>query len=86
MSGYGRHGNVLYYVYKEVYKLRTNIILDDNIVKTAFRYSKAKTKKDLIHEALREFIQVKQKLNLRDLRGKIEFKQGYDYKKLRKGA
>ncbi|OHE60306.1 MAG: hypothetical protein A2Z47_14690 [Thermodesulfovibrio sp. RBG_19FT_COMBO_42_12] len=66
--------------------MRTNIILDDNIVKTAFRYSKAKTKKDLIHEALREFIQVKQKLNLRDLRGKIEFKQGYDYKKLRKGA
>ena len=76
---------MLYYVYKEVYKMRTNIALDDNMVKTAFRYSKARTKKDLIHEALREFIQVKQKLDLRELRGKIEFKQDYDYKKLRKG-
>ena len=66
--------------------MRTNIMLDDNIVKTAFRYSKAKTKKDLIHEALSEFIHVKQKLDLRELRGKIEFKSGYDYKKLRKGV
>lgn len=65
--------------------MRTNIALDDSMVKTAFRYSKARTKKDLIHEALREFIQVKQKLDLRELRGKIEFKRDYDYKKLRKG-
>ncbi|MEW6586528.1 MAG: type II toxin-antitoxin system VapB family antitoxin [Nitrospirota bacterium] len=66
--------------------MRTNIVLDETIVKTAFRYSKAKTKKDLIHEALREFIRARQKLDLRELRGKIEFEQGYDYKKLRKGA
>lgn len=65
--------------------MRTNIVLDDDIVKRAFRYSKAKTKRELIHEALQEFIHVKQKLDLRDLRGKIEFQPGYDYKKLRKG-
>lgn len=64
--------------------MRTNIVLDDEILKKAFRYSKAKTKKDLIHEALAEFIQAKQRLDLRELRGKIEFKQDYDYKKLRK--
>jgi Arc/MetJ family transcription regulator len=66
--------------------MRTNIVLDDEIVKEAFKVSKAKTKKELIHEALREFIDSKQRLNLRDLRGKIEFRADYDYKRLRKGA
>jgi Arc/MetJ family transcription regulator len=67
-------------------KMRTNIVLDEEIIKKAFRYSKAKTKKELIHEALKEFIDAKQRLNLRDLKGKIEFRTDYDYKRLRKGA
>jgi Arc/MetJ family transcription regulator len=66
--------------------VRTNIVLDDEIVKTAFRYSKAKTKKELINEALKELITSRQRLDLRDLRGKIEFRADYDYKRLRKGA
>ena len=65
--------------------MRTNIVLDDEIVKTAFRYSKAKTKKELINEALKELITSRQRLDLRDLRGKIEFRADYDYKKLRRG-
>jgi Arc/MetJ family transcription regulator len=65
--------------------VRTNIVLDDEIVKTAFRYSKAKTKKELINEALKELITSRQRLDLRDLRGKIEFRTDYDYKKLRRG-
>lgn len=76
---------VLYYVYKEVYEMRTNIVLDDELVRKAFQYSKARTKKDLIKEALEELIAVKQRLDLRDIRGKIEFKGDYDYKKMRKG-
>jgi Arc/MetJ family transcription regulator len=66
--------------------MRTNIVLDDEIIEKAFRYSNAKTKKELIHEALKEFIDAKQRLNLRDLKGKIEFRTDYDYKRLRKGA
>jgi Arc/MetJ family transcription regulator len=66
-------------------RMRTNIVLDDEIVKTAFRYSKAKTKKELINEALKELIISRQRLDLRDLRGKIDFRSDYDYKKLRKG-
>lgn len=65
--------------------MRTNVILDDDLVKKAFKYSKAKTKKDLIHEALKELIAVRQKLDLRDLRGKIAFAEDYDYKKMREG-
>ncbi len=65
--------------------MRTNIVLDDETVKTAFRYSKAKTKKELINEALKELITSRQRLDLRDLRGKIEFRSDCDYKKLRRG-
>ena len=66
--------------------MRTNVVLDDNLVKKAFKHSKATTKKDLIHEALEELVSARQKRDLRELRGKIGFSEGYDYKKLRKGV
>ncbi len=66
--------------------MRTNIVLEDKLVEEAFRYSNAKTKKELIHEALREFIASRKKLDLRELRGKIVFREGYDYKKLRRAG
>ena len=65
--------------------MRTNILLDDELVREAFRYTKAKTKKELVHLALNEFVENRRRLNLLDLEGKIEFAEGYDYKKLREG-
>ena len=65
--------------------MRTNIVLDDDLVKEAFKYSGAKTKKELIHLALQELVENKQRLNLLDLEGKIEFDADYDYKRLREG-
>ncbi|MBW2569472.1 MAG: type II toxin-antitoxin system VapB family antitoxin [Deltaproteobacteria bacterium] len=65
--------------------MRTNIVLDDNLVKEAFKYSAAKTKKELINQALKEFVNNKVRRNLLDLEGKIEFAEGYDYKSLREG-
>jgi Arc/MetJ family transcription regulator len=65
--------------------MRTNIDLDDELMKRAFRYSRAKTKKGLIKEALQELIAAREKLDLRDLKGKISFREDYDYKKLRRG-
>ena len=63
--------------------MRTNINLDDRLVDEAFKVSRAKTKKDLIHEALQEFVQGRRRLNLLDLEGRIKFAKGYNYKKLR---
>jgi len=63
--------------------MRTNIILDDKLVQEAFKYSRANTKKELIHLALKEFVEKRRRLNLLDLEGKIEFAKDYDYKKLR---
>lgn len=63
--------------------MRTNIVLDDKLVSAAFRHSAARTKKELVHEALRELIRVRSRKSLLDLKGKIRFAKGYDYKKLR---
>ena len=63
--------------------MRTNIVLDEKLVKEAFKCSRAKTKKELIATALREFVENRRRLNLLDLEGKIEFAKGYDYKSLR---
>jgi len=62
--------------------MRTNI--DEKLVKEAFKVSTAKTKKELIHRALVEFIKNKKRKNLLDLFGKIEFKEDYNYKSMRK--
>ena len=66
--------------------MRTNVVLDDDLITKAFKHSKAKTKKELIHEALQELISARQRLDLRDLRGKIVFVENYDHKKMRRGG
>jgi Arc/MetJ family transcription regulator len=64
--------------------MRTNIVLDDELLEQAFSLSRARTKKDLIHEALREYIRVKKAKDLTELAGSIEFYEGFNHKKLRK--
>lgn len=65
--------------------MRTNIVIDDDILEKAFKYSKAKTKKEIVAEALNELIASRQRMDLRELKGKIEFRQDYNHKALRKG-
>lgn len=64
--------------------MRTNIIIDDDLLEQAFSVSRARTKKDLVHEALRELIRLRKRKDMSELAGSIEFYQGYDHKKLRK--
>ena len=65
--------------------MRTNVVLDESLVDEALKLSNAKTKKQLIHEALKEFVDNRKRLNLLDLSGKIKFAEGYDYKRMREG-
>jgi Arc/MetJ family transcription regulator len=64
--------------------MRTNIVIDDQLLKEAFQVSSARTKKDLVHEALRTLIIVKKRKDLTELAGKIDFHQDFDHKALRK--
>jgi Arc/MetJ family transcription regulator len=64
--------------------MRTYIVLDDNLVEEAFKYADGiHTKKDLIETALKEFVKNRKMKDLRDLKGKIQFADNYDYKSMR---
>lgn len=64
--------------------MRTNIVIDDGLIEEALKLSKLRTKRKLIDTALREFIRNRKRLNLKDLKGKIDFRDDYNYKELRK--
>jgi len=49
------------------------------------KLSRVKTKKELVNQALKEFVENRKRLNLMDLSGKIEFAKNYNYKALREG-
>jgi Arc/MetJ family transcription regulator len=53
--------------------MRTNIVLDESLVEQARRLTGIKTKKDLIHEALRTLIRLRQQTEVRALRGKLHW-------------
>ena len=53
--------------------MRTNIVLDDSIMKTALKIGGFKTKKATIENALRLFIQVKGQQKIKKLKGKIHW-------------
>jgi Arc/MetJ family transcription regulator len=63
--------------------MRTNIVLDDDLVNEAFRLTDARTKKELIHLALEELIRVRRKRNLAELAGRIELRDDFDHKAMR---
>ena len=64
--------------------MRTNIVLNDELVEEAFKFSQSiSTKKELIETALREFVNNRKRKNIRELRGKIKFADDYDYKAMR---
>ena len=63
--------------------MKTNIVLDDNLVSEAFALTGVHTKKELINLALRELIAHRKKKDLLDLAGKIEFSSDFDHKALR---
>ena len=63
--------------------MRTNIVLDDKLIKEAFRYTSVSTKKERIDLALREFVENHRRKDIRELRGKIKIDDKYNYKELR---
>ncbi len=66
--------------------MRTNVVLDDNLINEAFKYAgNIRTKKELIEIALKEFVKTRKIKDLRELKGKIQFVENYDYKKMRAG-
>jgi len=53
--------------------MRTNIVIDDQLMDSALEYSGLRTKKDVVEQALRLLVQIKQQEKLRDIRGKVRW-------------
>lgn len=66
--------------------MRTNIDLDEKLLREAFKYSKARTKREVVHQALREFVMHHRRLDVRELRGMVRIRPDYDHKRLRSGT
>ena len=60
--------------------MRTNVVLDDDLVDEAFALTGVRTKRQLLREALLELIRARRKKDLTELAGRIRFADGYDPK------
>lgn len=67
-----------------VYRMRTNIVLDEDLVDEAMRYAKVKTRRELVDLALRELLAARRRLDVSELFGKVKIDPDYDYKALRR--
>ena len=58
--------------------MRTNIIIDDNLMSLALKTSGLKTKKAVVEEALKLLVMIKQQTKLKALRGKLKWEGNLD--------
>ena len=54
-------------------KMRTNIVIDEELIKKGIRYTGLRTKKELVSYALRELIQRKERKEILRLKGKLHW-------------
>jgi Arc/MetJ family transcription regulator len=66
----------IYHTHKVI--MRTNIVIDDDLMKRAMRASGAKTKREAVEAALRLMVQLKQQEKMRELRGKLHWEGDLD--------
>ena len=60
--------------------MATNLALDDNLIEEARQLGGQRTKKDVVTQALLEYVQRRKQLKLLDLFGTVEYADDYDYK------
>ncbi|MEX2398500.1 MAG: type II toxin-antitoxin system VapB family antitoxin [Candidatus Saccharimonadales bacterium] len=54
--------------------MRTNVVIDDDLMDEALKVSRLKTKKDAVEEGLKLLVQRKKQESIKDLRGKLHWK------------
>ncbi len=58
--------------------MRTNIVLDDKLVKEGLKLTNLKTKKDLVNLALRELVERRKRKRILELEGKVKWEGKLD--------
>ena len=64
--------------------MRTNIVIDDDLMTSALKASGKKTKKDTIEEALRLLVRIRGRREIRKFRGKLKWSGNLDEMRLDK--
>jgi Arc/MetJ family transcription regulator len=65
--------------------MRTNIEIDDKLMKQAMKAASAKTKKETVDEALRLLVQLRAQAGIRKLRGKVHWEGNREESRLARG-
>lgn len=63
--------------------MRTNIVLDDELIEEAFAVTGLRTKREVVHLALQELVRARRKKDLTELAGRVSFRRGFDHKAMR---
>lgn len=58
--------------------MATNLALDDELIEEARQLGGQRTKKDVVTQALLEYVQRRRQSKLLDLFGKVDFEEGFD--------
>jgi Arc/MetJ family transcription regulator len=58
--------------------MRTNIVIDDQLMAEAMRLTGLKTKKEIVELALRTLLRLRQQEEIRRLRGKLDWQGDLD--------
>ena len=58
--------------------MRTNIVIDDKLMRDALRASGLKTKREAVEEGLRTLLRLKRQEEIRRFRGKLAWKGDLD--------
>jgi len=58
--------------------MRTNIVIDDDLMRAALRASGLKTKREVVEEALRTVVRLSKQAQIRRLRGKVNWRGDLD--------
>ncbi len=65
--------------------MRTNIVLDDDLVDEAMHFSHVKTKREVVDLALRELVARHRQRQLKRLKGRQLIDDDYDIRRVRQG-
>lgn len=58
--------------------MRTNVVIDDDLMNSALKLSGFKTKKATIEEGLRLLVEIKRQSKIKDFRGKLSWTGNLD--------
>jgi Arc/MetJ family transcription regulator len=80
---YTHKNSILYTLHKRRNKMRTNVVIDDQLMALALESTGLKTKRAVIEEALRTLVRLKAQASVRSLRDKMQWEG--DLNALREG-